>query len=258
MSRRLLSLAKLGQGMGKNGIVVVVGAVNAFAMLYDLVVVPFRLNWMVSPDEVVVLSLLRGLCLCYLLANWSLTIQANGLAGPSGLFPLQNTLQSLSLWIDDYPRLASHNPVSLFLTKLVVLQLNNGTMLTHSRTALTVALVGIVYPHPVIMAYLYVNYYATRRVLPEMFSMQWDSLLCESGLLGFVLAAARYLNSGYLQLVAILLFKLLVHRLMLGSGVVKLTSGDMTWRQCSALWHHFLTQPLPGRIAPLLHAMDKE
>jgi len=258
MSRGLLNLAKLTSKVGRTGVVGLLWAVNAFAVLYDLLVVPFWLNWTVSPDEFVVLSLLRGLCLCYLLANWSLTMQADGLAGPMGLFPLQSTLQSLSLWIDDYPRLASHNPVSLFLTKLVVLQLNNCTMLTHSRTALTVALVGIVYPHPVIMAYLYVNYYATRRVLPEMFSMQWDALLCESGLLGFVLAASRYLNSGYLQHVAILLFKLLVHRLMLGSGVVKLTSGDMAWRQCSALSHHFLTQPLPGRIAPLLHAMDKE
>lgn len=252
-------LRAFSRNVGKRGVVLLVAGLSCFHLVYELVLVPLWLNWHVAANELVVQVTLRGLALCFLLANWSVNVQADGLAGATGgLFPLPGTLHSLSLWVEDYPRHASHNFVSLLLAKSTLLQLRGQTLVAHSRTAVAVALLGLFYPHPVALAYLYLNYYATRRVLPEMFSLQWDALLCESGLLGALLAAASHCRLGFLQHAAILLFKLLAFRLFFGSGVVKLTSGDVAWRQCSALGHHFLTQPLPGRLAPRLHALDKE
>ena len=246
--------------LGKRGVWGIVVALSIWNLFFELVLVPTWLGWRVVPSSLLVQTTLRGLCVCFALANWSACVQADGLAGATGLFPLATTLHSLSLWVNDYPRQSSHNMAAMFLTRCTLWMLRGSTMVMHTRIAIMVALVGIAMPNPppVVFAYLYLNYYATRRVLPEMFSLQWDALLCESGVLGIVLASAAYFNLGYLGHAALLLFKLLAFRLFFGSGLVKLTSGDMAWRQCTALSHHFLTQPLPGRLAPTLHAMDKE
>jgi hypothetical protein len=49
--------------------------------------------------------------------------------------------------------------------------------------------------------------------------------------------------------VAVWLLWGLLFRLMFGSGVVKLASGDSTWRTLSALAFHYETQPLPTPVA---------
>jgi hypothetical protein len=45
------------------------------------------------------------------------------------------------------------------------------------------------------------------------------------------------------------LYRWLLFRLMFSSGVVKLTSGDPTWRNLTALSYHYHTQPLPSPVA---------
>jgi len=49
------------------------------------------------------------------------------------------------------------------------------------------------------------------------------------------------------------LFGWLLFRLMLGSGAVKLASGDPTWRDLTALSFHYETQPIPNPIAYYAH-----
>src|SRR5262249_55318110 len=51
------------------------------------------------------------------------------------------------------------------------------------------------------------------------------------------------------------LFRWLVFRLMLQSGVVKLTSGDPTWLSWKALDYHYQTQPLPTWTSWSIHQM---
>ena len=46
-----------------------------------------------------------------------------------------------------------------------------------------------------------------------------------------------------------------VLRLHCGAGVAKLTSGDPAWASLTALSMHHETQPLPTRLAPLLHRL---
>ena len=47
----------------------------------------------------------------------------------------------------------------------------------------------------------------------------------------------------------------LLFRLMLGSGLVKLASGDPTWRTLDALTFHYETQPIPTPLAFYAHQL---
>jgi len=77
-------------------------------------------------------------------------------------------------------------------------------------------------------------------------SFQWDLLLLEAGFLMLFLDGTRM----RMWLVQWLLF-----RLMFLSGVVKLTSGDPTWRGLTALRYHYETQPLPTPLAWYMHQL---
>jgi len=48
---------------------------------------------------------------------------------------------------------------------------------------------------------------------------------------------------------SIWMFRWLLFRLIFGSGLVKLASGDPTWRNLTALSYHYETQPIPNPIA---------
>ena len=81
------------------------------------------------------------------------------------------------------------------------------------------------------------------------FSFQWDILLLETGFLAIFFAPLKWRLSAkqeapYLG-VGLFLLKLLLFKLMFMSGVVKLTSGDDSWWNLTALDYHYWTQPLP-------------
>jgi hypothetical protein len=69
---------------------------------------------------------------------------------------------------------------------------------------------------------------------------QWDLLLVEAGFLAVFADRSR---------VRVWLFRWLLFRLMFFSGLVKLLSGDRTWRNLTALHYHYETQPLPNPVA---------
>jgi predicted DCC family thiol-disulfide oxidoreductase YuxK len=85
---------------------------------------------------------------------------------------------------------------------------------------------------------------------------QWDSLLIECAVLVVLMAPWRWRarpaldpppRSGWR------LLRWLLFRLMFSSAVVKLASGDPTWRHLTALRFHYETQPLPIWIAWYAH-----
>jgi lipase maturation factor 1 len=74
----------------------------------------------------------------------------------------------------------------------------------------------------------------------DFLSFQWDILLSEAGFLALFASHSR---------IVVWLFRWLIFRLMFFSGVVKLTSGDPTWRNLTAMHYHYETQPLPNPVA---------
>jgi hypothetical protein len=90
-------------------------------------------------------------------------------------------------------------------------------------------------------------------------NFQWDALLLETGLLAvFYLPWSwrpNWSNESRVSALSRWLLWWLLFRLMLASGVVKLSSGDDTWRQLHALRFHFETQPLPLWTSWYLHRL---
>ncbi len=80
---------------------------------------------------------------------------------------------------------------------------------------------------------------------------QWDSLLSESMFLS--LFVARWRTDEEPHPAAWWLLQLLGVRLMFFAGVVKLVSGDPTWRDGTALAFHYETQPLPNPLSWWAH-----
>ncbi len=90
--------------------------------------------------------------------------------------------------------------------------------------------------------------YLSLGVVGEPFlSFQWDTLLLEAGLI-----AVFWREGG--RIGRWLTLWLLV-RLVFWAGVVKLASGDETWRSLTALDYHFWTQPIPTWTAWWAHQL---
>lgn len=87
---------------------------------------------------------------------------------------------------------------------------------------------------------------------------QWDVLLVEAGFLALFLVPTR--GSAWRgkrrrpAIGAVWLVWWLLFRLLFESGLVKLASGDPTWRHLTALRYHFHTQPLPNPVAYFIDA----
>ena len=83
----------------------------------------------------------------------------------------------------------------------------------------------------------------------HFFPFKWDTLLLETGFIAILWAPKElrptiWTSSPPSTWVHFLL-KLLLFKLMFNSGVVKLLSGDPTWKDLTALTYHYLTQPIP-------------
>ncbi|HVS12015.1 MAG TPA: lipase maturation factor family protein [Planctomycetota bacterium] len=103
---------------------------------------------------------------------------------------------------------------------------------------------------------LYVLYLSIVSVGGDFLSFQWDSLLLEVGLLAVLYAPWRLRRAPPRReptRIGRWLLWWLAFRLMFASGVVKLASGDATWRGLDALAYHYQTQPLPTPIAWYAH-----
>ncbi len=178
-------------------------------------------------------NFLRVLGAIYLIAFVSFGVQASGLLGSAGILPVTGYLQAVRhalgaraywdvptlFWIDSSD-LALH--AAWILGALLALLLMAGLFRR-------VCLVG-----------MFVLYLSISSAGQDFWSFQWDILLTETGFLAIFLDATPG---------RVWLFRWLLFRLMFLSGLVKLTSGDPTWRNLTALSYHYETQPLPTPLA---------
>jgi len=177
---------------------------------------------------------LRGLGVIYVAAFVSLAVQILGLVGHDGVVPLDRYLPAAhGAWGSAaYWRM----PTLFWLDQRDAL-LVAGAWLGAALGAL-VMLGILVRPALIALFALYLSYtYAGQMFM----NFQWDQLLLESGFL------AIFLTGG--TRIVVWLYRLLVFRFLFLAGVVKLVSGDASWRDLTALQYHFWTQPLPTPVA---------
>jgi hypothetical protein len=186
---------------------------------------------------------LRALAAVYLVAFVSLAVQVDGLIGSGGILPAAELLADVAAttgaeryWL--LPTLAWLADGDAFLR-----------FLCWGGAALAVVLFLDVAPVPVLVL-LWACYLSLVQAGQVFLGYQWDALLLEAGLLAVFLAPLRLrprppsLDAPPAPL-AVWLLRWLLFRLMFGSGVVKLLSGDAAWRSLAALTVHYETQPLP-------------
>jgi hypothetical protein len=195
---------------------------------------------------------LRLLGLTYLIAFLSLALQIDGLIGPSGLLPARQWLEAVSVRL---------GPERYWLLP-TVFWLGAGEAALRaaavSGIVLSLLLLAGVLPLPS-LALLWALYLSFASVAQVFLGYQWDSLLLEAGFLALFLAPPRLLPRPGPESepapLALWLLRFLLFRLMLSSGLVKLASGDPSWRQLTALRVHYETQPLPTWIGWYAHQL---
>ena len=214
---------------------------------------------------------LRALGTIYLIAFVSLWVQVNGLVGSDGMSPANQFLPAVRAQIgpDAYallPTLCWFGQSDAFLY-----------FLCGSGVLFSLLLIFGIAPAISLVA-LFALYLSLTIAGQIFFNFQWDVLLLEAGFLSIffapwrlwprrfsveavVQAANNFHPAGDMPATALatpsrqqeppvsraglFLLKLLLFKLMLMSGVVKLTSGDPSWWNLTALDYHYWSQPLP-------------
>ncbi len=185
---------------------------------------------------------LRALGAIYLIAFLSFWVQADGLIGARGILPIGQYLKAAHeqlgarAWLI-LPTLSWLNSSDAFLHFLC----GAGAVLS------VLLIIGLV---PILCLVLLVALYLSLTIAGQtFFSFQWDILLLETGFLAIFLAPWRWWQRrdrrAALSRPALFLLQFLLFKLMFMSGVVKLTSGDPSWWNLTALDYHYWTQPLP-------------
>lgn len=195
---------------------------------------------------------LRLLGAIYLIAFISLWTQIDGLVGSNGILPAQEFLDAVQVQI-------GHERYRLFPT-LCWLNASDGFLhlLCGCGTFLSVLLIFGVAPTYALIG-LWSFYLSLTTIGQNFLSFQWDILLLETGFLAIFFAPSRILpkvsHESPPSPMVLWLLRWLLFRLMFASGVVKIVSGDETWRNLTALNYHYQTQPLPTWISWYVHQL---
>jgi len=181
----------------------------------------------------------------------SIWVQLDGLVGDTGLAPVAELVARLDareLSFFDHPTLARLWPSAGALGALSALGVLASTTLflgVFPRTSLLVAW----------LAYLSI----VNAGFPFT-AFQWDTLLLE-----VLLASTLYVSTARIDRrdgatahpIGRWVMWLLLFRLMLRSGVVKLASGDEAWADLTALTFHYESQPLPTVFGWYAHQLPE-
>lgn len=179
---------------------------------------------------------LRALGVIYFIAFASLAAQMLGLYGSQGILPIADFIQQhqgqglAGIW--QTPTVFWLNTSDLFIQLVPIV----GALLS------LLLILGIT--RRTLIVLIFILYLSLVAVGQDFLAFQWDYLLLE---VGFI--AIFVLDSN----LVVWLYRWLVFRLMVWSGLVKILSGDPNWRNLTALDYHFMTQPLPNVIGFYVH-----
>ena len=138
----------------------------------------------------------------------------------------------------------------------------------HSDTALlTLAWIGFIlslivtigFANAPILTVLWFLYMSFVNIGQEWYGFGWEIQLLETGFLAIFLCPLldmRPFPKREPPIAVITLFRWLIFRIMLGAGLIKLR-GDEVWRNGTALFYHFETQPLPGPLTRWFHFLPR-
>jgi len=198
--------------------------------------------------------LLRLLGLVYAVAFLIAAQQLIPLVGSHGLLPLDLFLQRV--------REAVGSDWEGFLRIPSIFWLNHSdtALLTVSWIGFGLACVAIAgFGNSILFFVLWALYLSIIHVGQDWYSYGWETQLCETGFLAVFLAAPidpRPFPKSLAPVPVIWLFRWLLFRIMIGSALIKMR-GDPCWRDLTALYFYFETQPCPGPLSRWFHFLPR-
>jgi len=185
---------------------------------------------------------LRLLGLTFLVAFVSIGVQITGLVGEQGILPLSDYLATV----------AAEHGAQRFLFSPTLFWINSSDTALLSACLIGAAASALVVLNrltPSMLLLAFVLHLSLWAAMPVFGNIQPDALILEVGLLALFLTAGSR--------IVIWLFRWLLFRFMLMSGLVKLLTHDASWAQLTALDFHYETQPLPTPLAWYAHQLPE-
>jgi len=115
------------------------------------------------------------------------------------------------------------------------------------------------YANALVMAALWALYLSFVHLGQDWYGYGWEIQLLETGFLAIFLCPlvdGRPFPKRAPPRVVLWLFRWLIFRIMLGAALIKLR-GDVVWRDLTALYYHFETQPLPNPLSRWFHFLPR-
>nr|WP_222841302.1 lipase maturation factor family protein [Hymenobacter sp. BT188] len=198
--------------------------------------------------------LLRLLGALYAVAFLVAINQIIPLIGSNGLLPVGLYLERVS------EALGSNTAGFLRLPSLFWLWHSDGALLTVAWIGFVLSCVVVAgYANALLLAVLWLLYMSFVHVGQEWYGYGWEIQVTETGFLAIFLCPLLNLRPfpRYAPpMPIIVLFRWLAFRIMLGAGLIKLR-GDEIWRNSTALYYHFETQPIPGPLSRWFHFLPQ-
>jgi len=198
--------------------------------------------------------ILRALGFVYVAAFFSALRQIVPLVGAHGLLPIGTFLEHARVYYGSTASAWYHLPTLFWFNH------SDAALLAVSSFGLALGCVVLAgFANAPIMAVLWALYLSIVHGGQDWYGYGWEIQLGETGFLAIFLCPlvdARPFPRRDPPLPVIWLFRWLAFRIMLGAGLIKLR-GDSVWRDLTALYYHFETQPIPNPLSRWFHFLPR-
>jgi hypothetical protein len=198
--------------------------------------------------------ILRLLGVIYAVAFLVAINQVIPLMGSNGLLPLP--------YFIGYAKNALGSETSAFirLPSIFWFWSSDTALLTFAWTGFVLSVVVVAgFANVPILTAIWFIYMSFAHVGQEWYGYGWEIQLLETGFLAIFLCPLldiRAFPKHPPPMLIIILFRWLTFRIMLGAGLIKIR-GDEIWRNGTALYYQFETQPMPGPLSRWFHFLPK-
>ncbi|MBS1528320.1 MAG: lipase maturation factor family protein [Bacteroidetes bacterium] len=198
--------------------------------------------------------ILRLLGMVYAVAFLVAISQIIPLIGSHGLLPLDLYLGQVS------KALGSSGAGFVRLPSIFWIWHSDGALLAVSWIGFILSLLMVAgFVNAPMLGIIWFLYLSIVHAGQDWYGYGWEIQLGETGFLAIFLCPLldmRPFPKRPPPFLIIVLFRWLIFRIMLGSGLIKLR-GDKIWRSATALYYHFETQPIPGPLSRWFHFLPR-
>jgi hypothetical protein len=196
-------------------------------------------------DSIVRSVFQQGLGAIYLVAFLVALRQFRPLLGERGLLPIPDFLARVKFW--EAPSLFHWR----YSDKLYAATASFGVALSAVAT-LGLPERGPLWLSMAVWTIVWALYLSIVNVGQRFYGFGWESMLVEAGFFAIFLGPASMRPS----VIPWLCLRWMLFRVEFGAGLIKIRH-DSCWRDCTCLYYHYETQPMPNPLSRVFHRLPK-